>query len=49
VVSWDTSARAFFYTKDLLARPGIAAPPKTWAEFEDDAKKITALGNGSPS
>ncbi|MBK6873424.1 MAG: extracellular solute-binding protein [Kineosporiaceae bacterium] len=42
-----SSARAFFYNKDLFAKAGIAAPPKTWAEFEDDAKKITALGNGT--
>jgi multiple sugar transport system substrate-binding protein len=42
-----SSARAFFYNKDLFAKTSIAAPPKTWAEFEDDAKKITALGNGT--
>ena len=42
-----SSARAFFYNKDLFAKAGIAAPPKTWAEFEDAAKKITALGDGS--
>jgi multiple sugar transport system substrate-binding protein len=42
-----SSARALFYNKTLFARAGIAAPPKTWAEFEDDAKKITALGDGS--
>jgi multiple sugar transport system substrate-binding protein len=42
-----SSARAFFYNKDLFAKASIAAPPKTWAEFEDDAKKITALGNGT--
>jgi multiple sugar transport system substrate-binding protein len=42
-----SSARAFFYNKDLFAKAGIAAAPKTWAEFEDDAKKITALGNGT--
>lgn len=41
-----SSARAFFYNTDLFAQAGIAAPPKTWAEFEDAAKKITALGNG---
>jgi multiple sugar transport system substrate-binding protein len=42
-----SSARAFFYNKALFAKAGIAAPPTTWAEFEDDAKKITALGNGA--
>jgi len=42
-----SSARALFYNKDLFTKAGIAAPPKTWAEFEDDAKKVTALGNGT--
>lgn len=42
-----SSARAFFYNKDLFAKAGIASPPKTWAEFEDAAKKITALGDGT--
>ncbi len=42
-----SSARAFFYNKDLFTKAGIAAPPKTWAEFEDAAKKITALGDGT--
>ncbi|MEL4504311.1 extracellular solute-binding protein [Luteococcus sp. H138] len=40
------SARAFFYNKELFKKAGIANPPKTWAEFEDAAKKITALGGG---
>lgn len=38
------SARALFYNKDLFAKAGIAAPPKTWAELEADAKKIKELG-----
>jgi len=42
-----SSARAFFYNKDLFTKAGIAAPPKSWDEFEADAKKITALGNGT--
>jgi multiple sugar transport system substrate-binding protein len=42
-----SSARALFYNKTLFQQAGIAAPPKTWAEFEEDAKKITALGNGN--
>jgi multiple sugar transport system substrate-binding protein len=40
------SARAMYYNKDLLAKAGIAEPPKTWAELEEGAKKISALGNG---
>ncbi|UQX88124.1 extracellular solute-binding protein [Jatrophihabitans telluris] len=42
-----SSARALFYNKTLFAKAGIAAPPKTWDEFETDAKKLTALGNGT--
>jgi multiple sugar transport system substrate-binding protein len=42
-----SSARAFFYNKDLFAKAGITAPPTTWADFEADAKKITALGDGT--
>jgi multiple sugar transport system substrate-binding protein len=41
-----SSARALFYNKGLFAKAGIAAPPKTWQEFEDTAKKITAVGGG---
>ncbi len=41
-----SSARAFFYNKALFKQAGINEPPKTWAELEDDAKKITALGGG---
>ena len=42
-----SSARAFFYNKAIFKKAGIAAPPKTWDEFAADAKKITALGDGS--
>lgn len=42
-----SSARAFFYNKDLFTKAGISAPPTTWAQFEEDAKKITALGDGA--
>jgi multiple sugar transport system substrate-binding protein len=40
-----SSARALFYNKDLFQQAGIAGPPKTWDEFETDAKKIKALGS----
>ncbi|GAB2479737.1 type 2 periplasmic-binding domain-containing protein [Jatrophihabitans fulvus] len=40
-----SSARALFYNKTLFKKAGITTPPKTWAEFEADAKKIKALGN----
>ena len=42
-----SSARALFYNKAMFAKAGIAAPPKTWDEFEADAKKLQALGGGS--
>jgi multiple sugar transport system substrate-binding protein len=42
-----SSARALFYNKTLFQQAGVAAPPKTWAEFEDAARKVTALGKGN--
>jgi multiple sugar transport system substrate-binding protein len=41
------SARAFFYNKDLFAKAGLAAPPKTWDEFVQAARRIQALGGGT--
>ncbi len=41
-----SSARAFFYNRDLLAKAGLEAPPKTWDDFVQAAKKIQALGGG---
>lgn len=32
---------ALFYNRDLLSAAGIAVPPKTWAEFQDDVQKLT--------
>jgi multiple sugar transport system substrate-binding protein len=42
-----SSARAFFYNKDLFARAGLDAPPRTWDEFLGAARKIQALGGGT--
>jgi multiple sugar transport system substrate-binding protein len=42
-----SSARAFFYNKDLFAKAGIAGPPKTWDDFVKAARKIQALGAGT--
>lgn len=39
-----SSARAFFYNKEIFKKAGIDAPPKTWEEFEADAKKIKSVG-----
>jgi len=41
------SARAFFYNRDLFAKAGVAAPPKTWDEFVQIATKMQALGHGT--
>ena len=38
------SARALFYNKDLFQKAGLTEPPKTWAEFEADAKKLKDAG-----
>src|SRR5262249_12252752 len=35
-----SSARAFFYNKDLFTRARLSAPPKTWDEFVQAARKI---------
>lgn len=37
------------YNKDLFAKAGIAAPPKTLKEMVEAAKKITAVGKASGS
>jgi multiple sugar transport system substrate-binding protein len=35
---------SLYYNKSLFAKAGIAAPPSTLAEFQADAKKLTAGG-----
>jgi multiple sugar transport system substrate-binding protein len=40
------SARAFFYNKPLLAKAGVAAPPRTWNELVAAATKIRDSGPG---
>jgi multiple sugar transport system substrate-binding protein len=42
-----SSARAFFYNRALLAKAGLAGPPRTWDEFVQSARKIQALGGGT--
>lgn len=37
------------YNKELFAKAGIAAPPKTLKEMVEDAKKITAVGKATGS
>ncbi|HLH49662.1 MAG TPA: extracellular solute-binding protein [Roseiarcus sp.] len=35
------------YNKKLFAEAGIAGPPKTWAELESDAEKLTKKSGGA--
>jgi multiple sugar transport system substrate-binding protein len=39
-----TSTRALFYNKDAFAKAGISAPPTTWLQLVDDAKKLKKAG-----
>jgi len=41
---WILDTKYLFYNKDMLAKAGIAAPPKTWAELSDQAKIIKDKG-----
>ncbi|MFC5702758.1 ABC transporter substrate-binding protein [Cohnella faecalis] len=40
------SATVLFYRKDMLAKAGYDAPPKTWDEFREVAKKVTETNKG---
>ncbi|MFF0371782.1 extracellular solute-binding protein [Micromonospora sp. NPDC005087] len=40
------SARTMFYNTELFERAGVAAPPKTWDQLLDAAKKVAGLGDG---
>ena len=39
---WILDTMYLFYNKDMLAKAGIAGPPKTWAELAADAKTLKA-------
>ncbi|MDX6295114.1 MAG: multiple sugar transport system substrate-binding protein [Kribbellaceae bacterium] len=39
-----TSTRALFYNKDAFTKAGITAPPTTWLQLVDDAKKLEKAG-----
>jgi multiple sugar transport system substrate-binding protein len=41
---WILDTKYLFYNKDLLAKAGIAAPPKTWDELTKDAQIIKDKG-----
>lgn len=38
-----SSARLFFYNKDIFAKAGISGPPTSWTEVEADARKIKKI------
>lgn len=41
---WILDTKYLYYNKDILAKAGISAPPKTWAELESQAEQIKAKG-----
>ncbi len=41
---WIVDSKFLFYNKAMFAKAGIAAPPRTWAEVEDDAKLLKQKG-----
>lgn len=41
---WILDTKYLFYNKDMLTKAGFAAPPKTWAELNDQAKAIKDMG-----
>lgn len=43
-LSYGASARAVFYNQDLFEKADIAAPPTTWDELLDAARKLKAAG-----
>lgn len=45
---FSAEASVLYYNKDLFRQAGLdpEAPPTTWAQMEEYAGKITALGNG---
>jgi multiple sugar transport system substrate-binding protein len=40
-------AYGLYYNKTAFDKAGIASPPKTWSEFEADAKKLTIAQGGT--
>ena len=41
-IPWYVDTRVLFYRKDILARAGFPAPPRTWKEWKDAAQAIIA-------
>ncbi|MDN5964266.1 MAG: sugar ABC transporter substrate-binding protein [Actinomyces sp.] len=42
----DSGPMALFYNEEVFKEAGVDAPPTTWEEFYEAAKKIHALGDG---
>ena len=43
-IPWILDTKYLFYNKSMLAKAGIAAPPKTWQELLSQAKRIKQAG-----
>lgn len=41
---FNSSTPVLYYNKSLLAKAGIKAAPRTWAELEDDVKPLASSG-----
>lgn len=44
-VPWTSDVRVLFYRSDILKQAGITAPPTTWTDLFNDAKKLAQRGN----
>lgn len=48
MMPFSKSDIVLYFDGPLLRRHGIKAPPKTWAQFAADCKKLTVIKNGNP-
>jgi multiple sugar transport system substrate-binding protein len=44
-VPFSVDSLALYYNKDILGSAGIATPPKTWQELQQDVQKISKSNN----
>jgi multiple sugar transport system substrate-binding protein len=40
-IPWGFAVKSLYYRRDFFKEAGIASPPKTWAQLEADALKLT--------
>jgi len=45
-IPWYVDTRVLFLRTDLLARAGVAAPPRTWSAWRDAMSRVKALPGG---